>query len=155
MTDSPHPQPATILKRLLALSYDLFILAALSMAYSALATLALVQVFHHDSSGDYQPMSDKPGFLLGWIATLVGFYWFFWKRGGQTVGMRAWRLKLVAIKGGAPGHGQILIRIALGPLSLLCLGLGYLYCLFNRDRLALHDIISGTRLISLAPAKRP
>lgn len=143
------PRPAPVLKRLLALGYDLFILAALSMAYWAVATLIMVNLLNVDTAKDYQPMSESLGFPLGWLATLIGFYWFFWKRAGQTIGMRAWRLKLIAVEGGSPSHQRILLRIALGPLSLLVFGLGYLWCFFNQKRMAWHDLASRTRVISL------
>ena len=34
-------------------------------------------------------------------------------------------------------------------LSAACVGLGYLWCLFDRDKRYWHDILSGTRLVLL------
>lgn len=150
MTDTPAQAlpSASLLKRLLAFSYDLFILLALSMGYSGLATLLMVSLGIKDS-GDYQPMHESYWFSLGWLFSIIGFYWFFWKRVGQTIGMRTWRLKVVDQKQNIISHRQCLIRILLGPISLGLFGLGYLWCLVNKNKAAWHDIASNTRVIQM------
>lgn len=148
MNKPTHPS-APLHKRLFALGYDLFILTALSFAYAALATLIMVNLLGTEDSGDYRPMQDGLWFQLGWVATIVGFYWFFWRRAGQTVGMRAWRLQLVDLNGNAPSHTQILIRIALAPLALSFAGLGYFWCLIDKNRAAWHDLASKTKVVEV------
>ncbi len=138
---------APLLKRLFALLYDLFILTALSFAYAALATLIMVNLFGTADSGDYRPMQHGIWFQVGWLLTIVAFYWFFWRTAGQTVGMRAWRLKLVDQEGSTPSHLQILTRIALAPLSLGLAGLGYAWCLIDKNRAAWHDLASKTQVV--------
>lgn len=159
-----HDLPsASVVKRLLALGYDVFILVALSMAYSALATL-FMKLALHISAGDYQPMQRGPWFLVGWLLTLVGFYWFFWYRGGQTIGMKTWRLKLVSRAQRTADeeqypkvtHIQCLIRVATGPISLAALGLGYFWQWLDKDQLTFHDRLSNTKVIQLPkPEKKP
>ncbi len=144
-----HTLPsASLLKRLLAFTYDLFILLALSMGYSALATLFMVAIGINDS-GDYQPMHKSYWFGLGWMFSMIAFYWFFWMRAGQTIGMRTWRLKLVSRQEDSISHGQCLVRILVGPISLGLLGVGYLWCLINKNKAAWHDIASKTKVVQL------
>lgn len=131
----------------MALSYDLFILVAISMAYSALATVTMVQVLGTPNAGDYRPMQDGIWFQAGWVVVIICFYWFFWARAGQTVGMRAWRLKIVNDDNSLPKHWQIWVRMLVSPLSLAAFGLGYWWGFFRKDRCTLQDLASKTRVI--------
>lgn len=132
----------------MALMYDLLILLALSMAYSALATAVMVAT-KVGNAGDYETMHDGLGFQLGWLASIVGFYWFFWSRAGQTVGMKAWRLKIVDAQGNTPSHAQCWIRMVVSPIALALGGLGYWWCLINRKHAAWPDIASGTQVVTM------
>lgn len=149
MVDSQQHEAvgAPLAKRLMAMMYDAFILLALSMAYSALATVFMVLVLGNSGDPEYQPMQHGIWFQAGWLGTIVGFFWFFLKRAGQTVGMRAWRLKVVSRSAAPLSHSQVLRRIVLAPLSLIIFGLGYIWILFNQDKLAWHDILSNSRII--------
>jgi uncharacterized RDD family membrane protein YckC len=80
------------------------------------------------------------------IATSLLFFGAFWTR-GETLGMRAWRLRIVTRDGRPPGWGRALARGAAALLSWLPLGAGFLWVLVDRERLAWHDRITGTRLI--------
>lgn len=127
--------------------YDLFILLALSMGYSALATVAMVQIFDAPNTGDYQPMQHGIWFQLGWLLVIVCFYWFFWARAGQTVGMRAWRLKILNNENALPKHWQCWVRMIVSPLALAAFGLGYWWGFFRKDRRTLQDLASHTRVV--------
>ena len=144
-TESDLPT-ASNLKRFLALGYDLFILLAISMAYSAVATLFMNQALHVEAA-DYQPMQRGPGFLIGWVLSLALFYWFFWYRAGQTIGMKAWRIKVISRDGEKLSHLQCWLRIVVGPFSLVLLGLGYFWRFIDKDKLVLHDRVSNTRVV--------
>ncbi len=63
--------------------------------------------------------------------------------------MRSWRIKLVRSDGGPVTWTTALKRFVYALLSLICLGLGFLWVLYDRDKLAWHDRWSGTRLIWL------
>ncbi|VUD68992.1 hypothetical protein TDB9533_04355 [Thalassocella blandensis] len=143
---------ASVLKRMLALGYDLFILVAISMAYSAIATIIMALAMHIDAK-DYLPMQKGPWFLIGWVLTIVIFYWFFWHRAGQTVGMKTWRIKLISQKHAATHvgvtHLQCFIRILTGPFSLVFFGIGYMWQWIDKEKLTLHDRLSNTRVVQL------
>jgi len=82
---------------------------------------------------------------------LIAVWWLYfgwsWTHGGQTLGMRAWRLVLAGEAGpGAIGWRQAGLRFAGAALSLLPAGLGFLWCLVDGEGLSWHDRLSHTRL---------
>ncbi len=146
---SPKLRPsAPVWRKLAALVYDLLILAAVSMAYGALALAIKVNVLGHTLAEGEQASIGLPGFI-GWIAVIVGFYCFFWRMAGQTLGMRAWRLKLVGQQSERPALSACAIRALLAPLSLIPLAAGYWWQNFDAQNLTWHDRLSGTQVILL------
>ena len=81
------------------------------------------------------------------LAVGFGFYAWFWTHGGQTLGLRAWKIKLRTIDGQLPTWRHAAIRFLAGLLSWACLGLGFFWCLIDKNRLCWHDYLSKTRLI--------
>ncbi len=136
---SMHP-PALVGWRLLALSYDAFPVLALWFLTAGVFTL-----LHGDA---------VRGGWLGWLefATLwvvAGLYaTLSWRRGGQTIGMRPWRLRVVAADSGGNAPLYCLwLRYAVGSLSLLVAGVGFWWAWIDRDQLTWHDRASGTRML--------
>lgn len=136
-------------RRLAALFYDGFLLVALWFAMNALL-LAL-------SSGRLAA-ADRPDWLL-YVQRLVlagvtfCFFAWFWRHGGQTLGMRAWRLRLEGQNGGAISLDQAAKRSLAALISFAALGLGYFWVLVDREGRSWHDRLSGTRLV-LVPKGR-
>jgi uncharacterized RDD family membrane protein YckC len=87
--------------------------------------------------------------LLGWIASLVGYYYICWRKQGQTMGMKAWRLRLQQIDGDLASPAQCLKRCFFACLSLAVFGLGYLYCLIPSKKDCAHDIFTQTKVVVL------
>lgn len=136
--------------RLLALFYDLWPMAALWMLLALLFQLGYEYAGHGDRA-TIPPFSALQWllWLCCWLAT--GAYAVIsWRRGGQTLAMRAWRLRLVDATGGSPSWRQLGVRYGVGTLSLLLAGLGFWWAWLDRDRLTWHDRASGTRLLRLA-----
>jgi uncharacterized RDD family membrane protein YckC len=75
------------------------------------------------------------------------FFIFFWTRGGQTLGMRAWRLRLETHDGGFPSIPVATLRFFVAIVSLIPFGLGFLWQLWDKDKLTWHDRIAGTRML--------
>lgn len=97
------------------------------------------------------------GWLL-WLhifAVLGAYFVFYWRRGGQTLAMQTWRLKIVdASEGRVASLGRSWLRYALAWPSVLLGGFGLLWALVDRDRQFLHDRLAGTCIVLLpAPPK--
>lgn len=82
-------------------------------------------------------------------AVFAGYFLWCWLRGGQTLAMKAWHIRLVAPGLESVPPGKALLRLALAAL-LVPSGIGILWALFDRERQFLHDRLAGTRLVSVA-----
>jgi len=135
--------PAHLALRLIAAVYDLLPLAALWFVAAALA-LALT-----GGQLDVHRVTDKIFVQTLVLAATAAYFVVSWTRGGATIGMRAWRLRLVGADGGAVGFRRALLRFGIAILSLGAFGLGFLWCLVDRERRAWHDLAAGTLLVRL------
>ena len=150
MTDIPTvsgPRQALIARRLLALFYDFWPMLAVWMLLSALFNLGYY-LAGHDARAILETRSVLGAalWLCCWLMTGV-YAVFSWSRGGQTLGMRPWRLRLIAINQTTPIRQALIRRYLVGTLSLLLAGLGFWWAWIDRDRLTWHDRASGTRLV--------
>jgi uncharacterized RDD family membrane protein YckC len=87
-------------------------------------------------------------FFLFEIIPLL-FFTGFWSWGGQTLGMRAWHLKVIKQDGSQVTWHDAFKRHLAALLSCLLFGLGFLWILVDPQGLAWHDRLSKTRLIRL------
>ncbi len=140
MNDTSPPSPS-LLRHLLAMVYDVLLVVALVFVVYAIALGMQVWLTH----GERRVLSPWLGQLL-FALSLVGFYSAFWCKSGQTLGMQAWRIRLVRSDGGRVRPGQALLRCVGATLSIACFGLGYLWRLVDRNGRYWHDYLSGTRL---------
>ena len=139
----PHASPAPLHLRLAALAYDLFPLAALWMATAALFLFGA----HGDVDAAHPPAIYRLGLQLALLAVTASYFVFSWSRGGQTIGMRAWRIRIAAAEGGILPWPRALLRFIVALVSLGALGLGFLWCLFDRERRAWHDLVARATCI--------
>jgi uncharacterized RDD family membrane protein YckC len=130
-------------RRLAAMFYDAWLIAALWLLG---ATIDFVIQSALGTADDPYRLPLQV-FLL---ACPFLFYGWFWTHGGQTLGMRAWRLKALKADGTAMDWRHSILRVAIAHLSWLALGLGYLWMYIDRDRLSWHDRGSHTRLVLLS-----
>lgn len=133
------PVNASLLRRLGAILYDSLLVLAVLM----LATIPFIAV----RGGDIVEPSDNLIYQVCMLLVTYAFFTFFWCYGGQTLGMRAWRMRLETGDGGVPTFLTASLRFFLAVVSLLPLGLGFFWQLWDRDGLTLHDRWSGTRLV--------
>jgi len=141
--------------RLLALLYDVWPVLALWMLISLGFTLGYTFLGHHAARENITPYS--PLQLLLWLCcwSVAGLYaTLSWARGGQTLGMRPWRLKVVDTQGGAPTVQALWLRFGVATVSLALAGLGFWWAWIDRERLTWHDRLSGTRMIRLPRRER-
>lgn len=129
-------------RRLAAIGYDGLLLAALLILADALVVIPLGLL---DIGAD--KLGQHPLFRGYLLLVILAFFSGFWMRGGQTLGMRAWRLRLVRMDGNPVRLADSLKRLGAACLSWLALGLGFAWILVDREGLAWHDRLSGTRLL--------
>ena len=134
---------AGLLRRLAALFYDALLVTALLMFVTGL-TLLLTggRAIAAESPGWWMP-----GYRLLLIAAFCGYFGISWTRGGQTLGMLAWKIRVVRDNGTRLRWRDVALRLAAALLSWLPAGLGYLWLLVDRDRLTWHDRLSATRVV--------
>ncbi|MGB1371625.1 MAG: RDD family protein [Aequoribacter sp.] len=138
-------------RHLLALVYDTFLVIPIIMASTALVMGLYVQIIPVDNTTEVVAL--PPGVVqLTAVLSVAIFYFIFWRRGGQTLGMQAWRVKLVNASGLPVSNTQILLRLMAATVSYGALGLGLAWRFIDRDRCYLHDRLSGTRLATVAKA---
>ncbi|TMG74712.1 MAG: RDD family protein [Betaproteobacteria bacterium] len=90
-----------------------------------------------------------------YLFLVLGIYFVAcWSRGGQTLPMQTWKLRLVRGENLPVGAGRALLRYALAWPSLLLLGGGFLWAFLDRDRQFLHDRLAGTRIVTSETGKR-
>ena len=70
----------------------------------------------------------------------AAYFLWCWLRGGQTLAMKAWGIRLVDV---TPGRAllRFVLALALLPVSIA-------WALFDRDRQFLHDRLARTRLVN-------
>ena len=132
-----QPGHCSLKRRLLAVLYDSFLLLAVLFFATALALPVNAGAAFEQGNALYSI------YLL--LASYAYFTWQ-WKKGRQTLGMRAWRIYLTTVTGEAPTWRGLTLRFALACLSVAAFGAGFAWALFDPDRLAFHDRFSDTRL---------
>ena len=125
-------------RRLLCLIYDLLLLTALVLFAGGIAA-AIAQLAGPDNTRLVTQAV---------VMTLCPAYFVWqWLRGGQTLPMKTWRIRLVSQDGGTITPVQSLLRLVLAMAGYPCLGITVLWALIDRDGQFLHDRLSGTQLI--------
>ena len=122
-----------------------------SMAYESLLLLGVLSVtfmLPHLALG--------MGFgivLPGWVSishvflVLGAYFLWYWHHGGQTLAMQTWKIRLSTPSGAQPSLARLALRYVLAWPSLIYLGAGVFWALFDHDRQFLHDRLAGTRLV--------
>lgn len=130
-------QPAGLLPRIGAALYDGMLLVALFFIGAAMIDPLMPR--DHVPAGTWW-------FQLYLLVIAGLFYGWFWTHGGQTLGMRAWRLRVVNQAGGAIRWPQAVFRFSVAVPAWLSV-IGVLWCAY--DGYALHDRASRTRVVRL------
>ena len=139
---SPFPAVG-LFRRLMAIFYDIFLLTAILF----LAT-ALVNAINSGEAIDQSRLYTL--FLRLFLSALIILYFgWFWVHGGQTLGMKTWKIKLISNDSQTINWRQVVIREITAVFSWFCLGLGFFWSVFDKNKRSWHDISSNTTLIDL------
>lgn len=135
------PSPCGLGRRLLVMAYDATALLPLFMLVAALFRLTPL--------GDQIALRD-PALTATLTATWFLYLAWCWRRGGLTLGMRAWRVRLISGGGESFGWGRCLIRFAVSLASAAALGAGFAWAWTNPQRNTWHDLASSSRLVRVS-----
>ena len=132
---------AGLLRRLGAMLYDGFLLAGVMI-------VAAIPLPFFQSAAD---ASAWVRVLIQIYLVLVCFLFFgwFWTHGGQTLGMRAWRLQLCRIDGQNLAWSTAVVRFLSALLSWLALGFGFFWVAIDPQNRAWHDRLSKSIVVVL------
>ncbi len=132
-------------RRAAALLYDCLLLAALLMIFTAGALF-----FTHGAA----VLRETAGpwvylYRAGLVAVIAAYYVLNWIHSGQTLGMRAWHLRVVTDTGRPLTFAAAALRFICGVLAWPPAALGVLWLYADPEHLALHDRLSRTRVVHL------
>ena len=130
----------SLIKYLAAIIYDLFLLFGLLLFITVMISFA--------NNGN-PPESNNILYRLALLSVIIFFYHYSWNKSGQTLGMKAWNVKLISQDNKAVSLKQSSARIILGIANICTLGLGFFWKYTNKSRLTLMDLFSKTQLINL------
>lgn len=153
-TTTPFPR-AGFIRRLAAIIYDALVAVAVGMCAGLVFMVVSMILFQQgwiDPQGHEHFMDFFQRSLLFttlsqiWVALWVsGFFLWFWKNGGQTIGMRAWRLRLFSTSDEPMGYARAVLRLVFS-----FLGVGTILVLFDpKNKLSLQDRVAKTEVLIL------
>jgi uncharacterized RDD family membrane protein YckC len=112
-----------------------------------------------------------------WLFIAMGAYFLIcWRRSGQTLPMKAWHIKLLDVNGRPAGTGRLALRYAYmwilplfgaglvwaaadlsgwNAVLMLIIAAPFLIFIptwFTAEQQFLHDLLAGTRLVSVQPS---
>lgn len=124
-------------RRILVMAYDALALIALMMVVTALLLMT--------------PLRDQKAFVdvLPTLILFITWYLYLawcWQQ-GLTLGMRAWRVKIEFYGERRAGWGRYGLRFLVSLVSAACLGLGFIWSLFDSRQQTWHDMASNSRLV--------
>ncbi len=143
------------MRRLLAMIYDTLVATAVGMCAAMVMIVTLVVMLKNgalDLQGYAEPADLIQAYfgykllIQTWVGLwIAGFFLWFWRRGGQTLGMRAWRLRIYSTVDEPMTWPRLFIRLiaSLG-------GLGTLLVLFDfKNKQSLQDRLAKTEVLKL------
>ena len=86
-------------------------------------------------------------FQIYLLSVAAVYYAWCWLRGGQTLAMKTWRIRVVAKDGSPITLGQTLLRFIAAAAGISLAGAGLIWAFFDRDRQFLHDRLAGTKIV--------
>lgn len=137
--------PAGLLRRLASIVYDGLLLLGILMV----ATALVLPLTGGEAIKPGNPFFSSYLFFICFL-----FYGWFWTHSGQTLGMRAWKIRVQQPNGADITWSQALLRFLVAIISWLALGLGFLWVLIDPEKLTWHDRFSGTELVEVKHKRR-
>lgn len=141
MTSSETSIKPGIFRVLAAAFYDAIMALGVVMLAATLVIIPANLLFGIENVGRF------PLFRLYILTVAASFFLWFWTHGGQTIGLRAWRLKIQRENGSDITPREAVVRLTAAVLFVPLFGLGYLWMFLDPEGKTLHDRIAGTLLV--------
>lgn len=137
MVESQENLPKALLwRRFAAMVYDSVLLFAV-LYFAGLVAYPITQG------------QSSPAYSLYLFVVMFLYFGWQWRHGGQTLGMKTWRVQLRPTEAKPVTWWQTLIRFMISWVSLLAFGLGFFWSLWDEQRRTWHDYVSQTQLVVL------
>ncbi len=151
LNTQPHPR-AGFLRRFGAWVYDFLIVVAILLLATLIAlavqagAIELGMLNLAEGLDPSENLRTSLFFQAYLVFCLFGFFIWFWRRGGQTAGMKTWRIKIQSLNGQRLSRRQCIIRL------LTCLlGVGNIFILWpGTKKRSLQDLCSKSEVIVLS-----
>ncbi|SEI72201.1 Uncharacterized membrane protein YckC, RDD family [Azotobacter beijerinckii] len=139
-------------RRLAAVFYDFLLCVALLIVVTFIYKLIQMGIIGSDrlrQLSDAGVLDGDPLLSTLLFFCLFGFFAKFWTHNGQTLGMQVWGLRIQNADGTAIDLWQALLRFLIAIASGLCLGLGYLWMLWDKQGRTWQDMYSSSQVVRL------
>ncbi|CAD5108023.1 RDD family protein [Zestomonas carbonaria] len=139
-------------RRLAATFYDSLLCIALLMVVTLVYKLIQIAILGEErlrQLSDAGALDGDPLLSTLLLLSLFAFFAKFWTHNGQTLGMQVWGIRVQNADGTAIDLWQALLRFLIAIISWLCLGLGVLWPLWDKQKRSWHDMYSGSCLVQL------
>jgi len=144
---------AGLLRRFAAMFYDFMLSLALIMVVTWIYQQAILRPIY---GGEVlkqmaeQGLLDRDPILSSLVLlSLFAFFAKFWTHTGQTLGMQVWGVRVQNADGSAISLWQALLRFMVAIASLLCVGIGFFWQLWDKQKRSWHDIYSDSQIVRL------
>lgn len=137
MPEEKQAKPVGLILRIGIMFYD----ALLHFAVLFFAGVLIAPTFNITMEHPWFPLFQVYIFAISFL-----FFAWCWTHGGQTLGMKTWKVTLVAQNNRNITWRAALIRYLTSILCWLSCGIGFLWCYTNKERFAWNDMLSKTYL---------
>jgi len=144
-------------RRFAAIFYDALLCVALLMVTTfiyKLIWMALVGEAKLRQLSEAGALDGDPLLSTILLFALFAFFAKFWTHSGQTLGMQVWGIRVQNLDGTGISLWQALLRFVVAIASWLCVGLGFFWSLFDKQKRSWHDMYSDTQLVRIPKQKK-
>jgi uncharacterized RDD family membrane protein YckC len=137
---------AALWRRFAVIVYDSILLFVVLYLAAVFAFAAMYWVWNEAAALSLQ---QSPFYRLYLFAVMFFYFGWQWQHGGQTLGMKTWRVQIRPLNQPRLTWGQMLTRFLIAWVSFATFGLGFLWSLWDAERRTWHDIASRSVLVVL------
>ena len=150
--------PATLVRRFAAMFYDFLLCVALLMVVTLIYQQGFLRLIYGSEKlrmlADQGALTGDPLLSSLLFISVFAFFAKFWTHSGQTLGMQVWGVRVQNADGTRISLMQALLRFVIAIVSWGCVGLGFLWMLWDKDNRTWQDRYSESVVIQIPKAVR-